>query len=320
MDTKTKRRWFRFSLRTLMIFVTIASAAFGWLGVKVRQALLQKEAAGEVLTLGGEVLYDYQFTNGDWDAKVTLPGPAWLQNIADGHFLKNAVGINFWGFSPDDQRRKVAAQEVPSILPRFPKVQWLDLNGLPISDEGLMHLEGMTQLKNIHLINARVSDAGLVHLSRLTNLQGLSLTGARVTDAGLEHLQAMTQLRTLSLTNCGVTDRGLTKLQHCTELESLDLLRSNITDGGLAYLRRFKQLQWLRLSDTQVSDVGLAQLEVLTSLQWLHLDNNWQVTDAGLIHLRCFTKLRYLDVRRTQTTIEGCQKLQEVLPELKIEW
>ena len=41
----------------------------------------------------------------------------------------------------------------------------------------------------------QVTDAGLEHLKGLTQLQGLSLSGTQVTDAGLEHLKGLTQLQ-----------------------------------------------------------------------------------------------------------------------------
>src|SRR5262245_47215031 len=43
MDAKPKRRWFRYSFRTLLVFVIIANAGFGWLGVQVRQRQGQRE-------------------------------------------------------------------------------------------------------------------------------------------------------------------------------------------------------------------------------------------------------------------------------------
>ena len=44
-ETPTQRRWFQFSLRTLLIFVTLAAIPLGWLGwqahiVRERKAML----------------------------------------------------------------------------------------------------------------------------------------------------------------------------------------------------------------------------------------------------------------------------------------
>jgi len=60
MDAKPKRRWFRFSLRTLLVLATIACAGFGWLGVKMQQARRQQQAVEKLEKLGARVVYDYQ--------------------------------------------------------------------------------------------------------------------------------------------------------------------------------------------------------------------------------------------------------------------
>ena len=46
-----------------------------------------------------------------------------------------------------------------------------------------------------------MTDAGLVHLKGLTNLQSLDLDSTKVTDAGLEHLKGLTKLQSLSLSD-----------------------------------------------------------------------------------------------------------------------
>ena len=42
----------------------------------------------------------------------------------------------------------------------------------------------------VNLVNTKVTDAGLVHLKGLTNLQSLGLKNTKVTDAGVKKLQA----------------------------------------------------------------------------------------------------------------------------------
>ena len=48
-------------------------------------------------------------------------------------------------------------------------------------------------------MDAKISDAGLKHLNGLTQLQDLNLMGTKVSDAGLEHLKGLTQLQSLCL-------------------------------------------------------------------------------------------------------------------------
>ena len=58
---KPKLRWFQFTLRTLLVFVTLFAIACSWLGVKMQSARRQQETVAAILKDGGFVLYDYQF-------------------------------------------------------------------------------------------------------------------------------------------------------------------------------------------------------------------------------------------------------------------
>jgi hypothetical protein len=86
-------------------------------------------------------------------------------------------------------------------------------NETRIINAGLEHLEGLTELKCLHLASTPITDAGLEHLKGLTALEELGLAGTQVTDAGLVHLEGMSNLRSLSLYDTQVTDEGVQKLQ-----------------------------------------------------------------------------------------------------------
>ena len=65
----------------------------------------------------------------------------------------------------------------------------------------------------------RITDAGLAHLRGLSELEYLSLTATRVSDAGLDTLRGMPKLSTLNLPDT-VTDGGVKKLAgHLPNLE-----------------------------------------------------------------------------------------------------
>jgi hypothetical protein len=66
----------------------------------------------------------------------------------------------------------------------------------------------------LSLAGTQVTDNGLVHLQGLTKLHDLSLMFTHVTDAGLEHLKGMVQLQFLDLrANDRITDDGVEKLK-----------------------------------------------------------------------------------------------------------
>jgi hypothetical protein len=177
-------------------------------------------------------------------------------------------------------RQEVEAQGIPG------------LELFPATDAGLKHLEGLTALQRLNLMDTHVTDAGLEHLKGLTALQRLDLAYTRVADAGLEHL------------------KGLTALQH------LGLSHTQVTDAGLEHLKGLTQLQYLALP-SKVTDAGLVHLKGLTALQGLYL---WDtaVTDTGLEHLKGLTALRELDLKGTKVTEAGVDQLKKSLPNAKV--
>src|SRR5262245_3156502 len=83
-EPKPHRRWYQISLRMLLLLVTMASAGFGWLGVKVRKAQRQNEAVEAIRSQGGAVHYDYD-SKGQFIESASPPIPGWLRKwVVDG--------------------------------------------------------------------------------------------------------------------------------------------------------------------------------------------------------------------------------------------
>ena len=81
----------------------------------------------------------------------------------------------------------------------FGPVVRVDLSGMDIADDDLVHLKALSRLGVLVLSSKKVTDAGLVHLTDLTQLRRLVLTRTQVTDEGLVHLKGLTQLQFLHL-------------------------------------------------------------------------------------------------------------------------
>jgi hypothetical protein len=228
-----KPRRFRFSLRALLLLVTIASAGFGWLGYKVRQVQRQKEAVVAIEKLGGSVVYDYEIDmNGSMLQRPTPRGPIWLRAAIGDDLLVNVVRVN--GFNR--------------------------LRG-PVRDADLLSLQELTQLSYLNLILTKISDAGLVHLRGLTKLQVLYLELTSVTDAGLVYLEELNRLKVLSLARTQITDAGLTRLRMLTQLEQLNLDRTSVTDAGLVHLHGLTNLREVSIEQTAVTPEACQALQ-----------------------------------------------------------
>lgn len=53
---KPRRRWFRYSLRTLLALVLVTCLGLGWFAHKLKQARDQKETVAAIRQLGGTPL------------------------------------------------------------------------------------------------------------------------------------------------------------------------------------------------------------------------------------------------------------------------
>jgi hypothetical protein len=187
MDGRTpKRRWFQFSLRTLLVFVTLCAIACSWFAVKLQQATRQREAVAEIKKLGGICVYDWQLdANGGFDysySKTKPTGPVWLRNLLGDDLFQSVIMVGF-----EAEREVTDASLEP--LKGLSEVRELDLYGTKVTDAGLRHLKGLSQLRELCLSDTQVTDAGLEYLKELTQLQQLDLDGTQVTDAGVTKLQ-----------------------------------------------------------------------------------------------------------------------------------
>jgi len=242
--TKPKRRWLRFSLRTLMVLVLAISMPLAWLGMKVRRANEQRSAVEAIRAVGGYVEYDHEYKLCYFHEQMSgpsipfglsedppPPGPVWLRRLFGDGLFAEVVYVE----GSDDADRIVShVEQLPYLRHLLVGVASQDC---PVTDASLVQVKGLTRLKTLRLFHTRVTDAGLVHLRGLSQLESLELCGTKVTDAGLVHVQ------------------GLPRLQ------MLDLRSTQVTDTGLGYVRGLPQLKAVILGDTRVTDVGIRRLK-----------------------------------------------------------
>jgi len=110
----------------------------------------------------------------------TLVSDAGLQHLA-GLQLYN-LGV------PDQACTDLGLKHYLAALQR--PVKGLDLAEWPLSDEGLKHLAGLTQLRWLCLNRTLITDAGLKHLTGMTGLQDLNLTATEISPTAAAALKA----------------------------------------------------------------------------------------------------------------------------------
>jgi hypothetical protein len=115
-----------------------------------------------------------------------------------------------------------------------------------------------------------------------------------------------------------IQDSDLTGLAEFDRLDILQLESQPITGAGLKHLNGLSQLRELSLTDTQISDAGLEPIGGMTGLRRLWL-NHTHVTDGGVKHLNGLAELKELWLVDTPVTDPGVKKLQQALPNCRIE-
>ncbi len=251
---KPKRRWYQYSLRTLMVVVTLFAVACSWFAVKLGQARRQREAVEALMRLKAamcNVEYDYiRDSAGNLIPNAQSRGPAWLRNLLGIDFFCNVTEV--W------VGKKITDADLVH-LKYFPKLRILFFNEVTpiynpqVTDEGLKIVQGLTQLEVLGLSNTNITDAGLKYVKNLSRLQTLRLANTKITDAGLVNLKELTDLQFLDLESTRITDTGLEQLQGLYALKEIRLFNTKVGGDGVRNLQ--KALPKLKIELDQVIEL-----------------------------------------------------------------
>lgn len=214
-NPKFPRRWFRFSLLTLFVVLTIGCLL---LGAVANRAQRQRRAVEKVRAAGGQVFYRYQTPANPLFPVPDPPGPAWLVNRLGIDYFDDVVWVLFSSNSEidpisetdptDDLRTWDLAQ-----LSGFPKLELLDLDGARLSPNDCRALGGLTSLRHLSLTGTNIGDEGLASIARLGSLESLWLGHTQVSDASLDDLARFPKLLELSVVRTQVSPEGVERLQ-----------------------------------------------------------------------------------------------------------
>jgi len=195
-NERPKHRWFRFSLRTLLVAILVLSLPLSWYACRTEKSRRRREAAGPLRQAG----YLMFCPPGLYDDEDRGPRTPWLVDVFGIEFF---YGPNYIIAPPDS---KVTTADLKRIT-SFPEVRCVRLDRTDVNDTGLRTLASMPNLERLHLVDTQATDAGIRHLKELGKLKELSLAGTSVTDVGLKHLEEL-DLRFLSV-GSGVSEAAL---------------------------------------------------------------------------------------------------------------
>ena len=181
---KRRPRWLRFSLRSLLVVMTVLCV---WLGIQVNAARRQKQAVEAILKAGGSVgsLTELRPDEGpifgmfNCDRNAPIPGPAWLRKLIGDDYSRTAFQVEL---SLDDED---AARAAINAMASLPTIRGVSLNArtprdCKIQDSDLVPLGQLNKLERLSFRDTpQVSGAFLSQLSNPAGMIELSLTWNR---------------------------------------------------------------------------------------------------------------------------------------------
>jgi hypothetical protein len=174
-------------------------------------------------------------------------------------------------------------------------------NREPPEADWLLRLVGIDFLHDVVYIEVKsenFTNSDMELLRAFERLESLFLNCDRsVDDSGLDSLLGLKRLRELIICGPDISDKGLEKLARCCQLRVLCvkcMTVGNMTDAGLEKLVRLSQLRDLDIEGADVTDSGVS---VVVNLK----------------------RLDHLNLKGTNVTPEGARKLQELMPNCKID-
>ena len=339
---KRKIRFFRFSLKTFLVFVLLSGFVLGYVIPRQQRAKRESRAIQAIQSKFdmAEFHYDYQINEMQDPAAATdvaNPTPRWIQKLLGEHTFSTIRQIHLHhDYRPDKGNVVVnLASELKSFqyveslftgnrfadfgdLKCLAKMQ--KLRQLEIDDgSNLTSLVGIENCRKLESLLLRVtavrSSAPLASLSRLAKAKFLYCYELTELDALASH-RNLKHLEILGLTEL----KSLDFLSKCSSLENLSLCHMpQVAEFDFALIRQNQHLSTLRLgSFSQLTNLHLiAELPQLETLKLEYLDcesgfRTVSVKSNSLKHLSlyCCHGLKFLD---------GIGALDN-LEELEIDW
>ncbi|HVX14236.1 MAG TPA: hypothetical protein VHC22_23825 [Pirellulales bacterium] len=296
----------RWSLRTMLIAISLASAGCGWYATARNRVALQDQ------------LIEAD-RNGSVKIWLQRSGPKWLAVIGAERWWSYILAAEVWA-AESDQPEEVEARL--KLLAGLPKLRYLSLQVPALTPEMLSSLGQMRHLSELRIEggydqnaddddNRQVARECLIAVSHIPGLEYLHLGDMDLagedlsrlhvlkkltsisfhsvfdgwdvpiaeTPSLLKHLPALPSLEAIDLDFCRVSEDDLRHLATLPRLRALGLRAVFFPEDApidLAVLANIPSLEELALEDELVSPSVLKSLQGHPRLEKLHLEKEWR--------------------------------------------
>lgn len=282
-------RWYRYSVRALLVLIFVISLPLGWIGRDYFRAQREQEVVDLIYRHGGRVLYDHQFQDGHFVYDATPRGNPTLRQWLGDHLYARVVVVS------------VPPQGADEVVPRLAglaDLREVRLASFRLSDRSVDALASLGRLRGIMLHGTRLSPDQMQRLASTTNLEWIELHGNVFTDDHLAGLFAASRLEKVKLVRVAATDGGI---RHLAKIESLQDVRlhqlAGVAEAGYRPLARLPNLSKLLIMQMKATDRSLSDIGQIGSLTHLTIRNEPSdagITDDGTMHLAELTRLQHL--------------------------
>ncbi len=236
--SRPRRRWFRFSLRTLLVLIALFAIPLAWY---VNRAERQRRVVKWLKDNNASAYYEFE--NDDFDAMYRDRSP-WLQKWIPVDYLSTVRCIDI---QPD---ASVSNLDFGSELPGVRKLLiWEDLD--------LSNIHAFANLQTLHILLERKS-IDLSPLGRLSNLKELEIRAKSISE--LQALSGRSKLVELTICLYGSKDLDLAPL--C----NLDQLRLLYVTSEKAGVYGSQVLELSSVSDAIIEAERIGDLSVFSKM------------------------------------------------------
>jgi hypothetical protein len=169
MTQPTKRRHcFRVSLRMLLLVMTVFCV---WLGTQVNAARRQREAVAAILSVGGEIMYDYQWIPVPGkpdeyapDLANPPPMPSWLRWLVGDDVFRSVTDVTFHGCKLTwSDSEHIAELTNLERLQMYSVTLWPNNDGFAHNpgDKDMFILMRLRRLRQIILVQSEMTEEGI---------------------------------------------------------------------------------------------------------------------------------------------------------------